>query len=309
MTDRTSDSAESPPGFEAAISEIEREYDCRVIAARDTGSRAWGLDGPESDYDVDFLFVQPAVAYATLGEYVASITTSHGEKLELAGWNVKRFAELLVESNPSAVEFLHSPLCYREHEALAALERDVAADFDPVALYHHYRSLASNQYRKYIRRVLLANDEPEWLIVGDDDAGYDVRRLDEDGDPDGAVTRVEKPTGLREATTDRSVKRNLYVGRAGLAARYVLATHEFPPLEFAALLDELAEISEIDTQWIETARDLAARKRAGHGGEIVGDPFGREIVPPTEIDYERHAGGGIDAERVNDFVRTTLDDY
>lgn len=313
---------ETPAGFTTALSEIERDHDVRVIAARDTGSRAWGLDSPESDYDVNFLFVQPAVEYATVGGYEASITTTHGEKLELAGWNVKRFAELLIDSNPSVVEFLHSPLRYREHEALSDLETAIADEFDPLTLYHHYRSLARNQHRKYVQRVLLDGDDPAWLIDAADDEGYDVRPMESYG-PDAAAaesgsaderSRVERPTDLREATTDRSVKRNLYVGRAALAARYVLSTHEFPPLEFSTMLDELATLEGFGNlgagdrtdHWIETAGDLAVLKRAGDGDELVGDAFGVDVIPPTEIDHERHAGGGIDADRVNEFVAAVV---
>jgi predicted nucleotidyltransferase len=312
---------ETPPEFTTALSKVEQAHDVQIIAARDTGSRAWGLDGPESDYDVDFLFTQPPVEYATVGEYEASITTTHGEKLELSGWNVKRFAELLIDSNPSVVEFLHSSLRYRDHEALDRLESAVADEFDPLTLYHHYRSLARNQHRKYIQRVLLDGDDPEWLVVASDEAGYDVRPVDSYGPdasgpdtPQSEPKRVERPTELRAATTDRCVKRNLYVGRAALAARYVLATHEFPPLQFSAMLDELATLDQFGElgrgaqpgRWIEAARELAEKKRAGEGGETVGDAFGAEVIPPTEIDHERHGGGGIDVERVNQFVAAVV---
>ncbi|WP_435194534.1 nucleotidyltransferase domain-containing protein [Natronomonas sp. EA1] len=122
-----------------ALSRLEAEYDVRVIAARDTGSRAWGLADPDSDYDVGFVFAQSAAAYGKLGEYRASIDTRERD-VELHGWNVKRFGELLADSNPSALELVHSPVSYTAHPAFDALAEDVA--FAPLSLYHHYRSLA-----------------------------------------------------------------------------------------------------------------------------------------------------------------------
>lgn len=124
-----------------ALARLEAEFDVRVVAARDTGSRAWGLADEHSDYDVGFVFVQPAAAYGKLGEYRASIETTDGN-VELHGWNVKRFGELLADSNPSALELVHSPVSYRAHPAFDALAEDIA--FSPVSLYHHYRSLAAS---------------------------------------------------------------------------------------------------------------------------------------------------------------------
>lgn len=196
------------------LAEIARQHEVTVLAARNIGSHAWGLAGPDSDYDVGFVYAQDPLAYATLGEYRPSIELDAGAAIELTGWNVTRFGELLTDSNPSVLEFLHSPVRYREHEALAALEADVSSDFVPIDLYHHYRSLAETNYQTYIQRRLLDRGEligaiedetPDAYIVRPQDADETTTQLPKDDDRYRADRPVEAtpgesgPVGVRES--------------------------------------------------------------------------------------------------------------
>ena len=36
------------------LAEIERDYDVTVLWAIESGSRAWGFESPDSDFDVSF---------------------------------------------------------------------------------------------------------------------------------------------------------------------------------------------------------------------------------------------------------------
>ncbi|MFC6964948.1 nucleotidyltransferase domain-containing protein [Halocatena marina] len=279
---------------------IARQQDLTIIAARDIGSHAWELAGPASDYDVRVLFAQEPLAYATLGEYCPSINETR-ETIELTGWNVTRFGELLTESNPTALEFLHSPVRYREHDALAALEAAVGDDFVPIDLYHHYRSLAENNYQTAIQRRLLERGEPIGVIEDETPEMYIVR-------PNDAETTKRLPKAddrYTEAATDRTVKRNLYVIRAVLYARYIRETHAFPELSFPAFLDANAE--RFATSLVSQTRTLIERKQRGEGNAVVGDVFGEDALAlPQQIDSATHNVRGIDRDRVNAFIRTTV---
>ncbi|WP_439026610.1 nucleotidyltransferase domain-containing protein [Haloarchaeobius sp. DT45] len=293
-----------PPSLATAIGDLEATHDCTVLAARDVGSRAWGLDSERSDYDVAVLFRQPAVRYATLDEYVPSVETEHGPALELTGWNVTRFGELLADSNPSVLEFLHSPLRYRQYEPLSRLEADVAGDFEPIRLYHHYRSLAQHQYRKYIERRVLKNGDPA-LVVTDETETHWVGEPVHVGDP----ARVPKTDErYAEGSCDQTVKRNLYVVRAVLYARHVRDTHTFPNLHFPSFLDECEERGSVDASVLDRARELVARKRAGEGDAVVGQVFTPgEVALPEHIPPDDHAVRGIATARVNRFVEETFE--
>lgn len=308
----------TPPGdetdrdYDEVESVVERaadRHDATVVAARDVGSRAWNLADSDSDRDVMALFVQEPAAYATLGEYVETID-AEGDRVELHGWNVRRFAELLVESNPTAFEFLHSPLRYLAFDPLASLERSIGDAFEPIALYYHYRSLAERQYRKYLRRRLLEDGDLAYLIEAERSDDYLVRPAEGEANGDGGggsseMRRIEKGV-YEEGRTDRTVKRNLYVARGVLYARYVRETHRFPDLDFPAFLE--AEGGRFDPSFVARTRDLVERKRSGEGSRVVGRVFEPGEVSLPEIDPDRHAVGGVERERVDAFVRASLEE-
>ena len=39
------------------LTEIERQYDVKILLAAETGSRAWGFESCDSDWDVRFIYV------------------------------------------------------------------------------------------------------------------------------------------------------------------------------------------------------------------------------------------------------------
>ncbi|WP_276256876.1 nucleotidyltransferase domain-containing protein [Halomontanus rarus] len=305
---------------ERALEAVADRHDVRIVAARDVGSRAWNLDHAGSDYDVVFLFAQRPVEYATLDGYESALEFSRGD-CECQGWNVRRFAELVVDSNPTAFEFLHSPLRYREFDPLARLEADVGDSFVPIALYHHYRSLAVRQYRKYLQGRLLESEGGDlaYRVLEDRGDEYLVRSADtdvnvdaDDGDENGTVQSIPKATDdYAEATTDRTVKRHLYVARGVLYAQYVRETHEFPTLDFLQFLEEVTDVGRggdwVDADFLERTRQLAERKRRGEGDAVVGRLFEPEEVRLPEIDPSEHADGGVDRGRVDGFVREALE--
>lgn len=290
--------------IDTVLSRLARQHGITIVAVRDIGSRAWNLASERSDYDVGFLYAQPASAYAMLGTYQPTIETSveSHENIELSGWNVTRFGALLADSNPTALEFLHSPLRYRESDALATLETAVAGEFTPITLYHHYRSLAERNYRKYIQRRLLDGDEPAYIIEDETPELFVVRPVENDG---GRERITKASSRYTEAATDRTVKRNLYVIRAVLYAQYIRDTHEYPTLDFPAFLDENAD--RFDSATVEQARTLVERKRRGEGTVAVGDSFGPDTVTlDQQIDPEAHNVRGISRERVNTFIQEVV---
>jgi len=150
-----------PNDIDAYLSSLEYEYDIAILGAWDNGSHAWGIAGPTSDYDITVVYTQSAAQYGTNpttsidtdGTSLSTVdnrTQIDPDLIELAGWDARRFIELLLDSNPAALEALHSPITYRGHPQFEQLRSHTASRFHVIDLANHYRSMAKRNYRKYI---------------------------------------------------------------------------------------------------------------------------------------------------------------
>ena len=280
---------------------IEREHDVRVALAAARGSHAWGAASPDSDYDVGFVFVPTDLRrYAHLERPPETIVEDRGA-FEYQGWDVRTFARLLADSNEGAIDLLRSPIRYRvayEPDDLAAY---VERTYNPIDLYHTWRGIATSNYRKYVSQHLVRSDDERFPIRETCDDAYVVET------DDGTMTVSGDDERFQETQTKPTVKRNLTICRAAMAARYLKATgergtHDLPALSFETFLREQAP-AVFDAERIERARELLERKRAGEGDATIGDAVGREFAhPPKRIDPDVHARDGPDRARLDGFV-------
>jgi len=142
--------------IEELVNYLEQEYSINVLSLRDYGSRAWNLDSETSDMDAGMVFTQEPLDYIQLGGYTQNIDRKfylNGEEFELIGWNIKRFAELLNNSNPSMIEWLNSGITYYERGDalyLDSIREHANQEFKPIALWGHYREMGKANFNKYI---------------------------------------------------------------------------------------------------------------------------------------------------------------
>ena len=54
--------------IEGKLKEIEKEEHVKVLYAVESGSRAWGVESPDSDYDVRFVYVRSKEDYLSIQE-------------------------------------------------------------------------------------------------------------------------------------------------------------------------------------------------------------------------------------------------
>ena len=99
-----------------ASARIEQEHRLRVLFACESGSRAWGFASSDSDFDVRFIYVRPAAHYLRLRPPPEAFDI-HGNddpdvELDLAGWDIRKAAELMRKSNGPLFEWLDSPIIY-----------------------------------------------------------------------------------------------------------------------------------------------------------------------------------------------------
>jgi hypothetical protein len=319
---------------DAVLDRVERERAVTVVLAVAHGSHAWGVPGPDSDYDVRTVVApDDRRVYAHLRDRETAFRVDADPSIDLEAWDARKFASLLRESNDGAIDLLRSPIAYRERvdrDALAryvlagevpAFVRERAPDhglddatldahgplWDPMALYHTWRSIARSNYRKYLSHHLVDGDDRTYPVLATDADGYVVET------PGGGERRVARDDErFTETAVRATVKRNLVVCRAAMSARYLRATgeaggHELPAIDVPAFLDEQAP-DVFDADRIATARELVDLKRAGHGDREVGDRVGRAFAhPAAEIDPAIHARGRPDAALLDVVVDELLD--
>ncbi|MFX0064142.1 MAG: DNA polymerase beta superfamily protein [Candidatus Hermodarchaeota archaeon] len=140
--------------------DLENEHNIRILFAVENGSRAWGLQSADSDYDVRFVFVRPLSEYIQIQKPNEVINIAfdrnfniykvEGSFIDISGFDIFKFVKLLSNSNPTTIEWLVSDIVYYGKQN-NAFKRFAQENFSKISLYHHYKSLCRNNYLKYIK--------------------------------------------------------------------------------------------------------------------------------------------------------------
>ncbi|MGO1069811.1 nucleotidyltransferase domain-containing protein [Lysobacter sp. CA199] len=141
-----------------ALAAIEREHAVRIVYACESGSRGWGFSSPDSDYDARFVYVHERPWYLTVNERTGPgepqrdvIELPIESDLDVSGWDLRKALRLVSKSNPTLLEWLRSPIVYRQDDALSAGLRQLTEEFySPIAAWHHYFSLARGTLRSHL---------------------------------------------------------------------------------------------------------------------------------------------------------------
>lgn len=135
----------------ATLAEIEKQHNVKILYACESGSRAWGFPSPDSDYDVRYLYIRPVESYLRLFPERDVIEGPIDEVKDFVGWDLQKALKLLMKGNAPLIEWLHSPIVYRDNpwlkENLIKLFND-NCNFD--ALYRGYFGLAINNFKAYL---------------------------------------------------------------------------------------------------------------------------------------------------------------
>ncbi|MFD0959927.1 nucleotidyltransferase domain-containing protein [Paenibacillus chungangensis] len=134
------------------LQRLEREEGIRILYACESGSRAWGFPSKDSDYDVRFIYARPVEWYLSIFDRRDVIERPISDQLDISGWDVRKALQLFRKSNPPLLEWLQSPIIYRENVNFAARFRQLASRaFSPRSCMHHYVHMAKGNYRDYLQ--------------------------------------------------------------------------------------------------------------------------------------------------------------
>lgn len=132
--------------------DIEAQHDVKVLFACESGSRGWGFASPDSDYDVRFIYVhrQPWYLAVEAGRDVIELPIS--DELDVSGWELRKALRLLRRANPVLLEWLDSPVVYRQDAEAAGRLRQLAPDyFSELRGRYHYLAMARKNFRGYLK--------------------------------------------------------------------------------------------------------------------------------------------------------------
>lgn len=133
------------------LSEIEEKEGVRIIAAIESGSRAWGFASPDSDYDVRFIYVRSLEDYLKLEKTRDVIEWQLDDVLDITGWDLKKALQLMHDSNPSIFEWCASPIIYRDSDAFEELKQLRQEYYSRKKNLYHYLHMSNSNYQAYLQ--------------------------------------------------------------------------------------------------------------------------------------------------------------
>lgn len=138
--------------IQAALTRIEAEHQVTILYACESGSRAWGFESVDSDYDVRFIYLHRTSWYLRLTPERDVIEQPISNQLDLSGWDLPKALELFRRCNPPLLEWIQSPIVYRSTSHLVERLRGLLASYyAPISCMHHYLHMADGNLREYLK--------------------------------------------------------------------------------------------------------------------------------------------------------------
>lgn len=132
----------------------------KILFACESGSRAWGFESKDSDYDVRFIYMSPLRWYISRrdvfeNDNAKQLLPDMDPNLDFSGWDLYKFFSLMQKSNPVIFEWLASDTVYKEIPGWKRVRKLAPHFFNPKSAMHHYGSMARHNFREH----MLSNPE------------------------------------------------------------------------------------------------------------------------------------------------------
>ena len=136
----------------ARLPEIEKQHNVKILYAVESGSRAWGFESQDSDYDIRFIYAHPKNWYLNILPKPDVIEYPITDEFDYSGWDLRKALFLMNKSNPVLFEWLKSPIVYFKNDfsynVLVELSKDY---FSPISSIYHYLHMAKGNYRQFLQ--------------------------------------------------------------------------------------------------------------------------------------------------------------
>ncbi|MDR0564984.1 MAG: nucleotidyltransferase domain-containing protein [Azoarcus sp.] len=134
------------------LTEIEKEHDVKILYAVESGSRAWGFESLDSDYDVRFIYAHPKNWYLNILPKRDVIEYPIVDEFDYSGWDLRKALFLMNKSNPVLLEWLSSPIVYYKDNYFYDIMQHLSNEyFSPISSIYHYLHMAHGNYREFLQ--------------------------------------------------------------------------------------------------------------------------------------------------------------
>jgi hypothetical protein len=138
--------------IKAELARIERAEGVAILYACESGSRAWGFESDDSDYDVRFIYLRPTRWYLAIQSKPDVIERPIDDEFDVSGWDMPKALKLLRKSNPPLLEWLQSPIVYTQKSTFIDRLRELMNEYyAPISCMYHYLHMAENNFRQYLK--------------------------------------------------------------------------------------------------------------------------------------------------------------
>ena len=203
--------------IEHELKEIEKNCKVKIIYACESGSRAWNFASANSDYDVRFIYAHPKNWYLTIAERRDVIEIPLDGELDINGWDIRKSLKLLRKSNSPLLEWLSSPIRYRNVRPVMNAFVELSTDaFLPESSCHHYLSMAKRvisdfdggeevkvkSYLYSLRTILCG----KWIIKKLSQPPMRIQELLDEFIPSGAISEFVDEIIDEKSRSDENLK-------------------------------------------------------------------------------------------------------
>ncbi len=137
------------------LDNIEKDHDVSILYACESGSRAWGFASQDSDFDVRFIYIHPPEWYLSIDFELKRdvIELPIDDLLDINGWDLRKALGLLRKSNPPLIEWIGSPIVYKDKQKFSdGFRKLLPKSFSPVLCAYHYLSMAKRTYKEHLQK-------------------------------------------------------------------------------------------------------------------------------------------------------------
>jgi uncharacterized protein len=128
------------------LHDIEASNNVKILFACDGGSRAYGLNSEQSDYDVRFVYVillKDRLKLSDKSDVIEKRVEVGGVVIDFVGWELRKALKLARAKNPTFYEWCHSPIIYyvKQGGQFTGLKHASARYSDMWYVFHYFNLL------------------------------------------------------------------------------------------------------------------------------------------------------------------------